>query len=432
MVEASPRLFRTKGWVEPRDVPTSPRRIGGFWRRWPFGRWPFGRWPARRARRVSAGGLALVDEVIASLADSGRLAAGLLESATRRAAAPGGAARAGKEQAQPEQGDGPDHHAVEEQRAVGAGHVVAEHREAVGERMRAATVAENTGHADDHRGDQDDEPKNDDHDALRRLRRRPTILGQAQLPAADARVLRSARAPRQHPGRPPTGSQPGRSCRPEPGSAPCARRVGRRWPGKPSDGWLCGTPTKGVTAPFAPPPPSEHDLCQLETLTVSTDDVHPLVAVVAVAVILTRSPRARRALRPAVRAARGLFHVEITSGAVDVGTVELDLPVREVVALGVRTGPPVGGVALSHSAWQPCHRQRPSAILNLEGDAMCTCRHSADAHHHWQRLDSTACSKCDCPRWQRPRSPVLQDPPSPLSQRLLGVTFMRPPGVSWS
>src|SRR5664280_2101505 len=137
-------------------------------------------------------------------------------------------------------------------------------------------------------------------------------------------------------GRPPTGSQPGRSCRPEPGSAPCARRVGRRWPGKPSDGWVCGPPTKAVEAPFAPPPPSEHDLCQLETLTVSTDDVHPLVAVVAVAVILTRSPRARRALRPAVRAARGLFHVEITSGAVDVGTVELDLPVREVVALGVR------------------------------------------------------------------------------------------------
>src|SRR5664280_794084 len=179
MVEASPRLFRTKGWVEPRDVPTSPRRIGGFWRRWPFGRWPFGRWPARRARRVSAGGLALVDEVVPSLADSGRLAAGLLESATRRAAAAGGAARAGQEQAQPEQGDGPDHDAVEEQRAVGAGHVVAEHREPVGERMRAATVAENTGHADDHRGDQDDEPKNDDHDALRRLRRRATIMGQA-------------------------------------------------------------------------------------------------------------------------------------------------------------------------------------------------------------------------------------------------------------
>src|SRR5450759_1298261 len=186
MVEASPRLFRTKGWVEPRDVPTSPRRIGGFWRRWPFGRWPFGRWPfgrwpARRARRVSAGGLALVDEVVPSLADSGRLAAGLLEPATRRAAAAGGAARAGQEQAQPEQGDGPDHDAVEEQRAVGAGHVVAEHREPVGERMRAATVAENTGHADDHRGDQDDEPKNDDHDALRRLRRRPTIMGQAPV-----------------------------------------------------------------------------------------------------------------------------------------------------------------------------------------------------------------------------------------------------------
>src|SRR5664279_68347 len=181
MVEASPRLFRTKGWVEPRDVPTSPRRIGGFWRRWPFGRWPFGRWPARRARRVSAGGLALVDEVVPSLADSGRLAAGLLESATRRAAAAGGAARAGQEQAQPEQGDGPDHDAVEEQRAVGAGHVVAEHREPVGERMRAATVTENAGHADDHRGDQDDEPKDDDHDALRRLRRRPTIMGQAPV-----------------------------------------------------------------------------------------------------------------------------------------------------------------------------------------------------------------------------------------------------------
>src|SRR5664280_441656 len=79
----------------------------------------------------------------------------------------------------------------------------------------------------------------------------------------------------------------------------------------------------------------------------------------------------------------------------------------------------LGGVDLSHSAWQPCHRQRPSAILNLEGDALCICRHSADAHHHWQRLDSTACSECDCLRWLRPRSPVLEDPPSPLSQRLL-------------
>src|SRR5664280_522634 len=322
--------------------------------------------------------------------------------------------------------------------SLGTGHSrratpVAEHREAVGERMRAATVAENTGHADDHGGDQDDEPKNDDHDALRRLRRRPTILGQAQLPAADARVLRSARAPRQHPGRPPTGSQPGRSCRPEPGSAPCARRVGRRWPGKPSDGWLCGTPTKGVTAPFAPPPPSEHDLCQLETLTVSTDDVHPLVAVVAVAVILTRSPRARRALRPAVRAARGLFHVEITSGAVDVGTVELDLPVREVVALGVRTGPPVGGVALSHSAWQPCHRQRPSAILNLEGDAMCNLPPlsgrspplAAPRQHRLRKVRLPALAAAPIPSATGPAVPAISATP-------LGVTFMRPPGVSWS
>jgi hypothetical protein len=158
-----------------------------------------------------------------------------------------------------------------------------------------------------------------------------------------------------------------------------------------------------------------------------------LVAVVAVAVILTRSPRARRALRPAVRAARGLFHVEITSGAVDVGTVELDLPVREVVALGVRTGPPVGGVDLSHSAWQPCHRQRPSAILNLEGDAMCNLPPlsgrspplAAPRQHRLRKVRLPALAAAPIPSATGPAVPAISATP-------LGVTFMRPPGVSWS
>jgi hypothetical protein len=41
---------------------------------------------ARGARRVGAGGLALVDQVVAILADSGRLLAGLPEPAARGAA----------------------------------------------------------------------------------------------------------------------------------------------------------------------------------------------------------------------------------------------------------------------------------------------------------------------------------------------------------
>ena len=44
--------------------------------------------------------------------------------------------------------------------------MVAEHREPVAERMRAAGIAENASRADDHRGKQDDEPENDDHEAL--------------------------------------------------------------------------------------------------------------------------------------------------------------------------------------------------------------------------------------------------------------------------
>ena len=79
----------------------------------------------------------------------------------------GGTVRAGEQQAQPEQAECPDHDAVQEQRAGGAGHVVAEHREVVGESMPAAAVGQDAGHAGDHRRDQDDEPDNYDLDALR-------------------------------------------------------------------------------------------------------------------------------------------------------------------------------------------------------------------------------------------------------------------------
>ena len=159
-----------------------------------------------------------------------------------------------------------------------------------------------------------------------------------------------------------------------------------------------------------------------------------LVAVVAVAVILTRSPRARRALRPAVRAARGLFHVEITSGAVDVGTVELDLPVREVVALGVRTGPPVGGVArpqsLGVAALPPaatlCHsqpgRSRHVYLPPLSGRSPPL---AAPRQHRLLKVRLPALAAAPIPSATGPAVPAISATP-------LGVTFMRPPGVSWS
>ena len=64
-----------------------------------------GRLGLRRARRGCAGGLALVGGVVAGLAGSGGLEAGLLEPAARHAAAAGGAACAGQQQAQPERAD---------------------------------------------------------------------------------------------------------------------------------------------------------------------------------------------------------------------------------------------------------------------------------------------------------------------------------------
>ncbi len=62
-----------------------------------------GRAVTQRAGGVGAGGLALVDQVVAVLAGGGGFAAGLRESAAGLAAAAGGAARAGQQQAQPEQ-----------------------------------------------------------------------------------------------------------------------------------------------------------------------------------------------------------------------------------------------------------------------------------------------------------------------------------------
>jgi len=75
-----------------------------------------GRVASQAARGVGAGGVALVQEVIAVVGSDSGLAAGLPQPAARSAAAPGGPAGAGQQQAQPEHGDGHGHDAVEEQR----------------------------------------------------------------------------------------------------------------------------------------------------------------------------------------------------------------------------------------------------------------------------------------------------------------------------
>ena len=61
----------------------------------------------------------------------------------------------------------------------GASHVVAEHRESVVQRMGAAAVAEHASHADDHRGNKDNKPQNDNHYALRMPRKRNPALADA-------------------------------------------------------------------------------------------------------------------------------------------------------------------------------------------------------------------------------------------------------------
>jgi hypothetical protein len=75
-----------------------------------------GGWGAvfQRARSFRARGVALADHVVTVLADSGGLAAGLLQRAARGPAATGGAARSGQQHAQPEDGNRPDDNAVEE------------------------------------------------------------------------------------------------------------------------------------------------------------------------------------------------------------------------------------------------------------------------------------------------------------------------------
>ena len=73
-----------------------------------------GRVVTQRAGGVRAGSVALAEQVVAVLADGGGLAAGLGESAAGLAAAAGGPARAGHQQAQPEQAECPDHDAVQE------------------------------------------------------------------------------------------------------------------------------------------------------------------------------------------------------------------------------------------------------------------------------------------------------------------------------
>jgi hypothetical protein len=86
------------------------RRIGGDARAGPAVRWPWlrGGIAARRAAAGRAGGggagaVALTDQVVAVLADGGGLPPGLPESAPRVAAAAGGPARPGQQQAEPEQ-----------------------------------------------------------------------------------------------------------------------------------------------------------------------------------------------------------------------------------------------------------------------------------------------------------------------------------------
>jgi hypothetical protein len=72
-----------------------------------------GRVVSPHARRFGACRVALVNHVVTIAADGGGLVAGLLEPASRRAAAKRSAARAGQQQAQPEERYRPDRNAVE-------------------------------------------------------------------------------------------------------------------------------------------------------------------------------------------------------------------------------------------------------------------------------------------------------------------------------
>jgi hypothetical protein len=78
----------------------------------------------------------------------------------------------------------PDRNAVEEQCAGGSGHVIAEHRERVGERMAAAVIRQDADHADNHRCDQDDKP-------IKKLRPCAVSvdIARGQLPGSGAILL---------------------------------------------------------------------------------------------------------------------------------------------------------------------------------------------------------------------------------------------------
>src|ERR1039457_3048404 len=108
------------------------------------------------AGRVGAGGVALVDEVVAGLAGSGGLAAGLPESAPRVAAAAGGGGRTRPKEAPPEHGEAPAPPPRKPKRKRGGGgpgRLTPTPRDRGGAPIPAAAVAETPRHADDHRGD---------------------------------------------------------------------------------------------------------------------------------------------------------------------------------------------------------------------------------------------------------------------------------------
>lgn len=135
--------------------------------------------------------LSLDDQVLAVLDDGRRPASGLIESATC------GAAVSGQHQAQPDHGGGPDDDAGQEERSRGTSDVVAEHGEAVGrECMPAAGVAEQTGHAHDHCGHEDDEAKKNKHGAL--VAYRANACGQRRGRSGVQRVRESPGAERGH------------------------------------------------------------------------------------------------------------------------------------------------------------------------------------------------------------------------------------------
>jgi DNA-3-methyladenine glycosylase II len=128
-----------------------------------------GRAAAHRAGRIGARGLPLVEQFVAFLADRGGLPLGPGQPAAGLAAPAGGTARPRQQQAEPEHAQRPEDDAVEEQPAGRAGHVIAEHREGMTERMRGPPVRQDAAHADGYRRDQDDKTDNDDHNPLRNL-----------------------------------------------------------------------------------------------------------------------------------------------------------------------------------------------------------------------------------------------------------------------